>query len=163
MNRSRCANPRPTRSERAVTSAKRSWPRDPESGVPAAVVDASVVVDLLLTASSVSRRALADTDPLAPELLDAEVLSAVARLVRGKTLTEQRGRLALRRLARASIERVAIAPLLPGAWELRHNLSPYDALYVALARRLDCPLITADRRIAAAPGLGVPVIVASAA
>lgn len=131
-----------------------------ETGVAAAVVDASVVVDLLLTGSPVARSALAGTEPLAPELLDAEVLSAVSRLVRRRALREDRGYLAIRQLARASIERVPIAPLVIGAWQLRHNLSPYDAIYVALARRLDCPLITADRRIAAAPDIGVPVIVA---
>lgn len=59
------------------------------------------------------------------------------------------------------IERLPIAPLLLDAWGLRHNLNSYDSLYVALARRLDCPLITADRRLAAAPGLGVPLIVVS--
>lgn len=108
-----------------------------------------------------ARSALTGTDPFAPELIDAEVLSAVVRQVRLRAVTEDRGRLAIRRLARASIERVPIAPLLLEAWGLRHNLSPYDALYVALARRLDCSLITADRRVAAAPGLGVPVIVAA--
>lgn len=128
--------------------------------MPAAVVDASAVVALLLTGSPALRSAIEGTDPLAPELIDAEALSAVARLVRAQAVTEDRGRLAIRRLARASVERVPVAPLLPGAWELRHNLSSYDAFYVALARRLDCAVITADRRLAAAPGLGVPVIVA---
>lgn len=129
----------------------------------ATVADASVVVDLLLTGSPLARSALAGTEPFAPELLDAEVLSALAGLVRGKVMTEDRGAIAIRQLVRASIERVPIAPLLQGAWELRHNLSPYDAIYVALARRLGCPLITADRRIAAAPGVGVQVIVTTQA
>lgn len=129
----------------------------------AAVVDASVVVDLLLTGSPVAQSALAGTNPLAPELIDAEVLNAVARVVRGRAVAEERGRVAVRRLARASIERVPVAPLLLDAWDLRHNLSTCDALYVALARRIGCPLITADRRLAAAPGLGVPVVVAARA
>jgi predicted nucleic acid-binding protein len=76
-------------------------------------------------------------------------------------MTEDRAELAIRRLARASIERVPIAPLLLDAWELRHNLGSYDALYVALARRLGCPLITADRRLASAPGVGVPLVLVS--
>jgi predicted nucleic acid-binding protein len=132
-----------------------------EAGMAAAVVDASVLVDLLLTRSPVARSALAGTDPFAPELIDAEAMSAIARAVRSGAASEERGQLAIRRLARASIERVPIAPLLLDAWELRHDLNSHDALYVALARRLGCPLITADRRIAAAPGLGVPVIVAA--
>jgi predicted nucleic acid-binding protein len=126
--------------------------------VAAAVVDASALVDFLLTGSPVARSALADTDPFAPELIDAEVLNAVTRLARGGSMTEERAELAIRRLARASIERVPIAPLLLEAWALRHNVGSYDALYVALARRLECPLITADRRLASAPALGVPLI-----
>ena len=66
----------------------------------------------------------------------------------------------MHRLARAGIERLPLAPLLLDAWDLRDDLDPHDAFYVALARRLGCPLITADRRIATAPGLGVPVVVA---
>jgi predicted nucleic acid-binding protein len=57
--------------------------------------------------------------------------------------------------------RTSTGSLLSAAWDLRHNLSVYDALYVALARRLRCPLITVDRRLVAAPGIGVPVVVAS--
>lgn len=129
--------------------------------MPAAVVDGTVVVDLLLTGSPVAQSALRGTEPLAPEHIDAEVLSAVTRLVRTDVVTAERGRVAIQRLVRASIERVPVAPLLLGAWELRHNLSADDALYVALARRLECPLITADRRIAAAPGLGVSIVVAA--
>jgi predicted nucleic acid-binding protein len=128
--------------------------------VPAAVVDASVVVDLLLTGSPVARSALAGADPLAPAHMDAEAMSAVARLVRAGTVSEERGALAVRRLARAGIDRVPVALLLAEAWALRSNLSAQDALYVALARRLDCPIVTADRRLAGAPNLGVPVIVA---
>ncbi|MGZ8666822.1 MAG: type II toxin-antitoxin system VapC family toxin [Solirubrobacterales bacterium] len=109
-----------------------------------------------------ARSALAGTDPFAPELIDAEATSAIAGAVRSGAVSEERGRLAVRRLARASIERVPLSPLLLDAWELRRNLSTYDAFYVALARRLSCPLITADRRIAAAPGLGVAVVIAAA-
>ena len=126
-----------------------------------AVVDASVIVDLLLTSSPVARSAVSGTEPFAPELIDAEVMSAVARVVRAGEASEERGRLAIRRLARAGIERLPIAPLLLDAWDLRESVEPHDAFYIALARRLRCPLITADRGIAAAPGLGVAVVVAA--
>jgi predicted nucleic acid-binding protein len=53
------------------------------------------------------------------------------------------------------VSRFALAPLLPAAWELRANVSLRDALYVALARRLDAMLVTADARLALAPDLGV--------
>ena len=43
-------------------------------------------------------------------------------------------------------------PLLLRAYELRANVTPYDAVYVALAEALDCPLLTNDRALAAAPG-----------
>ena len=135
----------------------------PEPVVAITVVDASVIVDLLLTSSPQARSALSGAEPFAPELIDAEVTSAIARIVRNGEASEERGRLAVRRLARASIERLPLAPLLLDAWELRDDLGPYDAFYIALARRLGCPLITADRRIAAAPNLGIPVVVASSA
>jgi predicted nucleic acid-binding protein len=128
--------------------------------VAAVVVDASAVVDYLLSGSPSACSVLADNDLYAPELLDAEVLSAISGLVRRRHVEQKRGRRAVLRLARATIERVPMSPLLLAAWELRHNLSPYDALYVALAQKLRCPLITVDRRLAVAPSVGVPVIVA---
>jgi predicted nucleic acid-binding protein len=54
--------------------------------------------------------------------------------------------------------RCAPLPLLPESWALLANFTPYDACYVALARNLGCPLVTGDRRLARAPGLGVPLI-----
>lgn len=96
-------------------------------------------------------------DVAAPANLDAEVLNALRGLVRRGTLREPRARLALRRLRTAEIERTPIPPLLERAWTLRDNLTAYDALYVALARELECPLLTADRRLAGVPGLGITV------
>lgn len=57
-----------------------------------------------------------------------------------------------------SIVRVSTVGLMSDAWALRHNLTAYDACYVALARRLGSALITGDHRLAAAPNLGVPLI-----
>ena len=128
-----------------------------------AVVDASVLVDLLLTSSPEARAAITGTEPFAPDLIDAEVIAAISRIVHCGNASEERGRLAVRRLARAGIERLPLAPLLLDAWELREALGAHEAFYVALARRLGCPLITSDRRIAAAPNLGVPVVVAGSA
>jgi predicted nucleic acid-binding protein len=103
------------------------------------------------------RAALAGRSAVAPHHVDAEVASALRGLVRRGDMPDDRARLALRRLAAAAIERFELAPLLLEAWPLRENLSVYDALYVALARRLGCPLLTADRRLAGAPDLGVTV------
>jgi predicted nucleic acid-binding protein len=74
-------------------------------------------------------------------------------------MTEERARQALGLLTEAAIERFPIAPLVLDAWALRHNVSSYDGFYVALARALGCPLITRDRALAGAPGLGITVTV----
>jgi predicted nucleic acid-binding protein len=126
-----------------------------------AVVDASVVLDLLVAhpRAASARAALEGIDGVAPELLDAEVLNVVTRYVRRGEMSEERARQALELLIEADIERFPIAPLVLDAWTLRHNLSTYDAFYVALARSLGCPLVTCDRALAGAPGLGITITV----
>jgi predicted nucleic acid-binding protein len=59
------------------------------------------------------------------------------------------------------LRRVSHRPLLTRCWELRDNLTPYDAAYVSLAEELNASLLTADRRLAAAPGLRCDVVVLS--
>jgi predicted nucleic acid-binding protein len=95
----------------------------------------------------------------APAHVDAEVLSALGRLARADALSEDRVAAALAELARAPIVRVPLPPLLPDAWTLRARVSLRDALYVALARRLEAVLVTADARLARAGGLGASVLV----
>ncbi len=127
----------------------------------AAVVDASVIVDLLVEhpRTEAVRAAMEGVDSVAPALLDAEVLHAVTRYVRRGEMSEERAQQALSLLVDADIERFPMAPLVSNAWGLRHNVSSYDAFYVALARELRCPLITCDRALAGAPGLGITVTV----
>jgi predicted nucleic acid-binding protein len=129
--------------------------------VAAAVVDASVIVDLLVKhpRTAAVRAAVEGADTVAPALLDAEVLHAVTRYVRRGEMSEERAQQALSLLVDADIERFPMAPLVLKAWGLRHNVSSYDAFYVALARELRCPLITCDRALAGAPGLGITVTV----
>lgn len=125
--------------------------------MPVAVLDASAAVELLL-ASPAGRhvdRGLRGRTIAAPGHLDAEVLSALGRLAREGAVTEERVERSVTELARAPVARYPLAPLLSDAWELRANVSLRDALYVALARRLDAMLITADARLARAPELGV--------
>ena len=123
------------------------------------VVDASALVELFLRspAAAVVREAVASGEAVAPELLDAEVLYTLARLERSGRMTADVAGRALWQLVRVPIARVPHRDLLDGAWRRRANLSTYDALSVALAARLGCPLITADARLAASPGLGIPV------
>jgi len=116
------------------------------------VIDASVLVDALLVAGP-ARIRLASDNLQAPELIDAELLSVLRRLVLADNLQEGHALQALATANRLGLRRHQMRSLWPRAWELRTNLSAYDALYVALAEQLDAPLLTADARIARAPGL----------
>lgn len=124
------------------------------------VVDASVFVELALRGPRAERidRELRPHALIAPELLDAEVLHALKALERGGRMSGERADAALAALVRAPVRRIAHVSLLTEAWGLRHALSGYDALYVALARSVGCPVLTLDRRWAAAGDLGVAVV-----
>ncbi len=87
-----------------------------------------------------------------PHLFDVEVLHVLRRYSLSGTLSESRGRLALSRLSSTRLTRYPHASFVRRIWELRHNLTAYDAAYVALAEALDAPLVTMDARLAQAPG-----------
>ncbi|MGQ0743865.1 MAG: type II toxin-antitoxin system VapC family toxin [Acidimicrobiales bacterium] len=93
----------------------------------------------------------------APHLLSVEVAQVVRRYVAIGDIGASRGAEALADLADLDVVHHPHEPLLATIWRLRSNLSAYDAAYVALALALDAPLITLDRRIAAAPGHGASV------
>lgn len=116
------------------------------------VVDASVLVNALLI-NGAARARLADANLQAPDLIDAEVLSVLRQLVLAGRLTEQHALSALTTSQQLGLRRHASRHLWPRAWELRSNLTAYDALYVALAERLGATLLTADARAARAPDL----------
>lgn len=121
------------------------------------VVDASVVAVALVDDGAdgdAARARLRGEHLAAPALLDLEVASVWRGRVRGGHLEPARARSALDDLQALAIERVGHAALLERCWELGDNLTVYDAAYVALAEALDVPLVTADRRLAGAPGLG---------
>lgn len=92
----------------------------------------------------------------APELIDAELLSVLRRLVLADRLPDQHALLALATSQQLGLRRHPSRHLWPRAWELRANLSACDALYVALAEHLGATLLTADARAARAPGLLCP-------
>lgn len=125
------------------------------------VLDASAAVELLRASRSGRQvaRVLRGEIVAAPGHLDAEVLSALGRMARAGDLAGERVGRSLTELARAPVRRFPVPPLLAEAWALRANLSLRDALYVALARRLEANLVTADARLARAPDLGVALTV----
>jgi predicted nucleic acid-binding protein len=128
------------------------------------VVDASAAVDLLVRSDPGERvrQFLADTDDISLVTvahLDAEVLSALARLHRGDVLNPAEVAVLLDRLATMAMRRLAITgSLLQAAWSLHDNVSARDALYVAAARAVRGQLLTTDDRLArAVPDLAVPL------
>ena len=95
----------------------------------------------------------------APHLLAVEVAQVIRRYQLLGVLTADRGALALAALADLDVASYAHEPLLPAIWQLRQNLTAYDAAYVALAAVLEAPLVTLDARLAAAPhGVDVDLV-----
>ena len=118
------------------------------------VVDASAVLEVLLqtpAASRISRRIFASGETLhAPHLLDVEIAQVLRRYARSGVISPERGAEALTDLADLPLNRYPHFVLLPRIWQLRHNLTAYDAAYLALAEALDAPLLTRDRALASA-------------
>jgi predicted nucleic acid-binding protein len=124
------------------------------------VVDASIVTTALADDGAdgdMARARLRGERLAAPAILDIEVLSAWRRLVATGALDDRRARLATADLRALRIGLAPHAPLLDRCWELRDNLTIYDAAYVALAEILDAPVLTADARLARAPGTRCPI------
>lgn len=120
------------------------------------VVDASALLEALLhtpLAAAVAERLFDPTQTVnAPYLLDVEVAQVVRRYTLSRQINAERGLAALADLLNLPLHRHPHEFLLPRVWELRDNLTAYDAVYIALAEVLDAPLLTHDRRLAAAAG-----------
>lgn len=116
------------------------------------VVDAGVIVELLVGDLPYER--LGTDDLAAPHLIDSEVTHVLRTLARRQALSDEQARAALDGFAALHITRFAADWLRPRMWDLRHNLSAYDATYVALAEKAGATaLLTTDARLARAPGL----------
>lgn len=114
------------------------------------MLDASATVDLLAGTEHAAAAAarLTHTELHAPAHLDAEVFSALGRLHRAGHLTAGAVEDGLAALATMPVTRHPLVELTGPAWGLRDNMRLVDALYVALAERLDAPLVTTDHRLA---------------
>ena len=119
------------------------------------VLDASVAVTALTEPGSGAAGLLSDTDAVfqAPSIFDVEVISALRGLVRGRKYDRTAAGELIADLMILPVERWHTSSLLPRIWELRENLTPYDAAYIALAEVTGAILVTGDERITAAPAI----------
>ncbi len=121
------------------------------------VVDASILANAVgddAQAGSIARaRLVAAGGTSAPDLVDVETVSVLRKRWMAGDLTARRFRSAIDDLLALPLVRFPTGPLMPRAYELRANVTAYDAAYVALAEGLACTLITADARLARAPGI----------
>ena len=119
------------------------------------VVDASCLVEVLLrteSGESIEARWRRGPSLHAPEIVDLEMLQVLRRLVTSREVSDDRAALAVGMLDRLAVRRWSHGPLRRRIWDLRRNLTAYDAAYVALAERLECPLVTRDARLARSAG-----------
>jgi predicted nucleic acid-binding protein len=120
------------------------------------VIDAGVVVDLV--ANDLDPDRLGDEELAVPHLIDSEVTNVLRRLVAQKVLSDTQGTDAFDGFTRLTLTRFSAESLRPRMWELRHNLSAYDATYVALTEAIGATsLLTTDVRLASAPGINCRV------
>ena len=120
------------------------------------VLDASAVVELLANSAAapgIAEHVLAEGESLhVPHLLDIEVAQVIRRLAAARQIDAARGRQALTDLADFPITRHPHDLFLSRIWELRHSMTAYDAVYIALAEALPATLLTRDRKLASATG-----------
>lgn len=125
------------------------------------VVDASVVANALADdgddGDSARRRLIEVGELAAPDLVDVETVSVLRRRWRAGDLSARRFSTAVDDLADLALVRLPTLPLMRRAYELRANVTAYDAAYVALAEHLGWVLLTADRRLSRAPGIRCPI------
>jgi predicted nucleic acid-binding protein len=129
------------------------------------VLDASVLANVVAddgTAGRAARaRLVAAREAAIPDLADVETVAVLRKRWRSGDLSAHRFRAAIEDLLALPFARFPSGPLMPRAYELRDNVTAYDACYVALAEGLACPLVTADARLARASGIACDVEVLS--
>jgi predicted nucleic acid-binding protein len=129
--------------------------------VNAVVLDASAAAEIVVR-TTIGRRLLAlvprDRTWWVPDHFHVETAGAIRRMLNNELVDVTRANAALERLLTLPVTVSRSQPLIAEAWTYRNNLIIHDAVYVVLARHLDAPLLTADRRIARAPQLPVRVL-----
>ena len=126
------------------------------------VVDASVLVSALVDSGREgvwAESALAEGFLAGPELILAEVSNILRRLERIGEISRLEANSAQRNLLHLDLDLFPFAPFADRVWALRHNLTSYDAWYVALAETLNCPLVTLDRKLNLASGPVCEIII----
>ena len=130
------------------------------------VVDASVLANVIGEDESAGRSSRARLDAAgevsAPDLIDVETVSVLRRRWLAGKLSDSRFQDAVVDLRALPITRYPVGPFMVRAFELRANVTAYDACYVALAETMRCPLLTADARLASAPTITCTVEVLGA-
>ncbi len=125
------------------------------------VVDASVLANAIGDDGTDGRRARGElraaSDLAAPDLIDVETTAVLRKRWLAGTLSDARFAAAIDDLGDLDFDRYPLLPLMHRAYELRANVTAYDAAYIALAEVLDCELLTADRRLANATGARCPI------
>src|SRR6185312_6189510 len=122
------------------------------------VLDASALLAVLLDLDAGAIRArVRQEEAQAPHLVDVEVTQALRRWHRAGQLDDSRAATTLQSLGEMPLTRYPHAPLLPRVWQLRHRLTAYDAIYLALAESLECRLLTRDQGLASVARASVAV------
>ncbi len=120
------------------------------------VADSSAMVEFLLGRDETGfrvREAIAGSAVAAPFSIDLECVAAFRGLVLGRKLDPVDAAQSLETLDQMDLRRFEHAPYIHRVWELRDNMWPYDAIFVAIAESLDVPLVTVDKKYAGVPGL----------
>ena len=126
------------------------------------VVDASVLVAALVDSGKEGKwaeSAVTEGYPAGPELVLAEASNILRRLEQAGEISRLEANIAHGDLLRLDLELFAFAPFADRVWALRHNMTSYDAWYIALAEALDCPLVTLDRKLGQSSGPRCKIIV----
>lgn len=121
------------------------------------MIDASILANVVGDDAMGGRRALGEVrdaeDIAAPDLIDVETVAVLHKRWLAGTISDERFATAIAYLEASPLEHYPTLPLMRRAYDLRGNLTPYDATYIGLAEAIGCVLVTSDRRLAGAPGL----------